>query len=262
MKLISLNTWGGKVFEPLIEFIQSQADDTDIFCLQEIYDTNSNVKQYKNIIRANLLDELKNILKDFQVFYFPTLFGFDDEAKKVNFDLSYGIAIFLKNHIKIADYKNYFIYKPKSLYFLKKDFSNLATPLHHVQISINGKNFHIFNFHGSAYPPDKLDSDNRLREAKRVWSILNRTMGAKILVGDFNLLPNTYLIKTLEKDFRNLIKEFNIKRTRSNLSPYFKSSDFQKFADYTFVSKGIEVKNFQVPNIQISDHLPIILEFS
>ena len=35
----------------------------------------------------------------------------------------------------------------------------------------------------------------------------------------------------------------------------------QKFADYVFVSKDVKVKNFEVPNIEISDHLPLILDF-
>lgn len=61
---------------------------------------------------------------------------------------------------------------------------------------------------------------------------------------------------------RNLIKEFNIKQTRSNLSPYAKTKNFQKFADYTFITNDVVVKDFQVPYIEISDHLPLILEFS
>ena len=60
---------------------------------------------------------------------------------------------------------------------------------------------------------------------------------------------------------RNLIIEKNIPRTRSKLSPFWGKSDFQKFADYTFVSKNIVVKDFSVPDVEISDHLPMILEF-
>ncbi|OGZ48935.1 MAG: hypothetical protein A3G60_01890 [Candidatus Ryanbacteria bacterium RIFCSPLOWO2_12_FULL_47_9c] len=38
MKLVSLNTWTGKIFEPLIEFITVHKD-ADIFCFQEIFRT-------------------------------------------------------------------------------------------------------------------------------------------------------------------------------------------------------------------------------
>ena len=37
MKLLTLNTWGGKVHEPLLKFIEQRAEDTDIFCLQEVF---------------------------------------------------------------------------------------------------------------------------------------------------------------------------------------------------------------------------------
>ena len=57
----------------------------------------------------------------------------------------------------------------------------------------------------------------------------------------------------------NLIKKYNIKTTRHKLYPGFENN---KFADFVFVSKGIKIKNFQVPNIAVSDHLPMILEFS
>lgn len=261
MKLISLNTWGGKYFKSLIDFIKQKSKDTEIFCLQEIYDTSSDIKQYRNIIRANLLTELKNILKDFQCFYFPNLYGFDDEANPVKFDLQYGPAIFVKNSIIVNSHNNYFIYKNKILYPLKKDFSNLATPLQYISFNLNRKTFTIFNFHGTPFPGEKLDSRRRLLETKRVKKIIENKSGAKILVGDFNLLPNTQSIKIFEKNMRNLIKEFNIQKTRSTLSPFSKSSDFQKFADYAFVTDDVNVLKFEVPEVEISDHLPMIVEF-
>ena len=37
MKLITLNTWGGRVKDPLHNFLKSYSGDIDIFCLQEVY---------------------------------------------------------------------------------------------------------------------------------------------------------------------------------------------------------------------------------
>lgn len=261
MKLISLNTWGGKFFDPLLQFIKQNASDVDIFCFQEIYKTLSNTKQYSGI-RANLLEEIETILPNFQAFYFPTLTGFDDEAKSVDFDLTYGVAIWIKRPIIVNAHTDYFIYKTGSEQPLKDDFSNLATPLQYISFNIEGKTFAIFNFHGTPFPADKLDSKRRLTEARSVKKIIDRQKGAKILVGDFNLLPETQSIQIIEEDMRNLIKEFSIQRTRSKLSPFYGKTDFQRFADYTFVSDNVEVKSFQIPRIEISDHLPMVLEFS
>ncbi|MBI3103405.1 endonuclease/exonuclease/phosphatase family protein [Candidatus Daviesbacteria bacterium] len=261
MKLISLNTWGGKYFEPLANFIKQHSKDSDIFCFQEIYNTRSNIKQYKNIIMTNLLNELKDILTDFQVFYFPILSGFDDQADPVTFDLTCGLAIFIKKNIRIISYKDYFIYQDPSFTALKKDFSNLATPLQQISFNLKGKTISVFNFHGTPFPADKLDSPNRLEEAEKVKDIVAKSADGKILVGDFNLLPQTECIKIIGQNMRNLIEEFNIERTRSNLSPYFKKPHFQLFADYVFVTSDVEIKDFQVQEVEISDHLPMILAF-
>lgn len=261
MKLISLNTWGGKYFEPLIDFIKHVAEDTDIFCFQEIYDTKSDIKQHKGIIRANLLHEIKSFLVDFNYFYFPTLFGFDDKAIPVNFDLSYGPAIFIKKEIEVNSQQDYFIYREKYLNYVKNDFSNLATPLQFINFNFENEEFSVFNFHGTPFPSDKLDSKNRLEQTKKVKKIMDSKSGAKVIVGDFNLLPQTESLKIIGAGMRNLISEFNIKRTRSNLSPYSKKPTFQKFADYTFVSSDVMVKDFKVVEVEVSDHLPMILEF-
>lgn len=261
MKLISLNTWGGKVFDPLVQFINVHSKDTDIFCFQEIYDTTSDIKQYKDI-RANLLDELIKILPDFQFLYSIEISGFDSEPNLVDFDLRVGKAIFLRKNIKINATDDLVLYGDREEKSLKKDFSNLSVTLQSVDFTLHEKKFTVVNIHGTAYPGSKLDTKLRLEHSVRIKGFLSSKRNAKILVGDFNLLPQTQSIKIFEEDMRNLIKKFNIQITRSGLSPFSSKPGFQKFADYTFVSKDVKVKSFQVPRIEISDHLPMILEFA
>lgn len=261
MKLISLNTWGGKLFEPLIKFIKQYSFDIDIFCFQEIYDTASSVKQFHNI-RANLLVELKQLLPDFQVFYTLEFSGYDSNPDHVDFDLTVGEAIFIHKDIKIHSFGKLPISGDKSDTVLKTDFSNLPVTLQSIDFVISNEQFTVCNFHGNAFPGTKLDTKLRLEQSKKISDFLKTKQGAKILVGDFNLLPQTQSIKMLEDNMRNLIKEFNIQRTRSKHSPFYGKSGFQKFADYTFVSNEVKVKSFEVPKVEISDHLPMILEFS
>lgn len=64
MKLISLNTWGGHLFEPLMEFIKSEAKTTDIFCFQEVY-LNSLPHHTMFGIRPDLALQIKKALSDF-----------------------------------------------------------------------------------------------------------------------------------------------------------------------------------------------------
>ena len=279
MKLISLNTWGGKNFDPLIKFVQKHKENTDIFCFQEVFSTSSDIKDYKrslknsferknfkpvynSLFRANLLEELETILPKFKVFYFSVLLGYGNDADPVDFDLKFGQAIFIKKSIHINLHKNYFIHKDKIFTPPTKDFANVPTPLQKIEFNIGDKTFSIFNFHGTSYPAAKKDTRKRLKQSKRVKMIMDKSKGAKILVGDFNLSKHTKSIRMFEGEMKNLIKEFKIKRTRSRLSPFFNKSNFQKFADYTFVTSDVKVKSFEVPDVKISDHLPMILEFT
>lgn len=261
MKLISLNTYGGRFFSPLFKFIKLHSKNTDIFCLQEIFSSSSYRRQFPEY-RANLLQEISSLLPNFTYFFDPVHEKMDINTSGVSFDFKHGLAIFVKKTIEILNYKSYFIYRDKVVNSIKKDYSDIPVNIQFLSFLNENKTYIVANFHGASYPGSKLDTLKRIRQSEKIMEIFKTTKGAKILTGDFNLLPETKSIKIIEENLRNLIKEFNIKKTRSNLSPFFGTSDFQKFADYTFVSKDVIVENFKVPEVQISDHLPMILEFS
>ncbi len=263
MKLISLNTWGGKVFEPLIEFIASQKDSTDIFCFQEIYQNDLKVEQVGNI-RANLLGDFKSLLNNYQIFFYSVIKGYDLDGKfahEIDLDLEFGLAIFVRKSLKIKS-TGQGVIRDDHTGILNPDFSNLPVYFQFLDFEDKGKNFTICNFHGIPKPANKLDTPARINQSKKLLEFLSTKSGAKILTGDFNLLPETESIKMLEKNMRNLVREFEIPRTRSKMSPFYGKPDFQEYADYTFVSKDIKVESFEVPDIAVSDHLSMILQFS
>jgi endonuclease/exonuclease/phosphatase family metal-dependent hydrolase len=51
-------------------------------------------------------------------------------------------------------------------------------------------------------------------QCEKILEIASRDDLPTIILGDFNLFPNTKSIAMLEKKFKNLIKEFAIKSTR------------------------------------------------
>ncbi|MBI2039979.1 endonuclease/exonuclease/phosphatase family protein [Candidatus Microgenomates bacterium] len=261
MKLISLNTYGGKYFKPLINFIRQFESDIDIFCFQEVFSTTSNFKQFPEY-RANLLEEISKILPEFNYFFNPVMEELDTYANPVDFDLKHGLAIFVKKDILLKNYQTFFLYKDSVVKIIKKDFSDIPVNIQLLSFIKKDTEFIVCNFHGTAYPGSKLDTSQRIEQSQKIMDLLKEKVGAKIVVGDFNLMPNTQSVNILEKDLINLIKEYNIDKTRSRLSPFYGKSDFQKFADYTFVTNDVNVEKFEVPEVEISDHLPMILEFS
>lgn len=258
MKLVSLNIWGGRAYEPLMNFLRSHALDTDIFCFQEVFRSSTHTF-LPHGVHANILKELTNLLTDFNVYFAPTQNGFDIE-KMVDFEITVGQATFIRKIHRVDSTGNIFVYRDKnegtSMYNIPSNFL-------YVRLGKNGKRYMIANIHGVTFPADKLDSPERLMQSKNVIDFLSQETGEKILCGDFNLMPETQSIKMIEDaGMIDLIKAWHIPETRSKLSSYYGKPDYQKFADFTFVSEEIKIKKFEVPPVEVSDHLPMILEFS
>ncbi len=256
MKLISLNTWGGKLYKPLMDFIKENSNDTDIFCFQEVFDTPTKNFEHSGF-RLNIYNEIANILNDFQGFYAPTQDRYIFYVGFFDFDLSYGLACFVRKNIKVSSHGDFFVFRKRSDIDPNNIPYTLPKNVQYINLKYRDKNITICNFHGIWIPMSKQDSQSRIKQSKKIKQFLDQQGGEKILCGDFNLDLNTKSIKILEGSIRNLIREYQIPTTRNK---YFPGDE--KFADYVFVSDGIKVIDFQVPNVKVSDHLPLILEFS
>lgn len=260
MKIIFLNIWYGKMFEPLMEFIKTSASQTDIFCFQEI--TRSlHIARLSEGGRSNMFAELSNCLSEFQGYFVATHSGYD-ERETVDYNLTHGKAIFVRDTISLDGTGEMFIYKEQVVGPQDIPDNSFPANLQYVRFRRNDKIYTIANVHGIAYPGHKRDTPDRLEQSRRIAAFLAAERGEKILGGDFNLFPDTDSIRMIEKlGMANLIKEFNIKGTRNELcNGLYPESQRQYFADYAFVSPGVHVVNFEAPYCLISDHLPLILD--
>lgn len=260
MKIISLNCWGGHEFNSIVDFINEHKDSTDIFCLQEVFSTSSPHTNYKDG-RLNFLEEMKVLLPGFAYIYTPAIKNYYFEKEKVDYDLGFGNAIFYLEKLmvdgtsvkKVLDW---------TITNEHGDDIVLDTLLQTIDFVIDGKQLAVANFHGMPFPGSKLDTADRLLQSETILNVYKQKTGEFMVLGDFNLLPETKSIGMLEENgLRSMISEFGIETTRSELNGWRGKEDEQKFADYVFVTKGIHVKNFEVPDINISDHLPMIMEF-
>jgi hypothetical protein len=224
MRIIFLNTFHGKVRDGISQFLKDQSLLTDIFCFQEFFED---------------MDKLyASILPNFQPI---------SVSKEINLD-SYRQTTLINKGLKIKEW---------SVFFPKDPNKGLGI---FTRIEREGQNINIVNLHGQPKPGDKLDNPERLAQSQQILDHINKLTGLKIIGGDFNLFPETQSINLFEKaGFRNLIKDYSIHTTRNRLAwePY--PDNPQLFSDYVFVSPEIRVKEFTVPDIEISDHLPMIL---
>jgi len=236
MRIIFLNSWFGRVGKAFLDFVNKQSKDTDIFCFTEV--------------TPELFENLKSILKNHEGLY-----------EKGNFLKSLsvvdGMAIFLKNGLKHSASSKLNIYRNST-----RD-TGFAQ---YVSVDKNNKTLHLLSVHGKTHPGHKFDTGTRINQSKRILNFFDDKDGPKIIGGDFNLMPDTISVKMFEKwGYRNLIREFGIKSTRNRISwEQFKDQPGfvkQYFADYAFITKEIKVDGFSVPDLEISDHLPLVLDF-
>jgi hypothetical protein len=266
MKIISLNTFGGTVFRPLIEFIKGHAADTDVFCFQEMYKG----EQFRTLtsekgIRLNLFQEISTILPAFNGYFSPTQDDYGVQ-KTDSVQTTLGTAIFVRKTLTVLEQGSFFLVNGRNTYDGKDDLT-LGYNASYITIDNSGTPLTVIGLHGVSMPAHKLDTPLRQEQSQKIIDFLKERSGEKIVMGDFNLLPETESIKMFAKDgFKNLIDDYSIKTTRGShmrvLFPHYADGPygFQEFADYTFVSKGMDVKSFEVPDEPISDHLPMILE--
>jgi endonuclease/exonuclease/phosphatase family metal-dependent hydrolase len=253
MKLISLNIWGGRKFKGLMEYIQSKKDSTDIFCFQEVYSTSTNRKLVDNKFKANILELLEKELSEFKMYFVPSISNFSFTGS-INFSLKWGIVIFVKKNIRVIESKSDYICG----YVDSELNEKIPKPrkVQWIKIKKGKKEYALIHFHGLWVKGEKVDTKERLLQSQKIRKIIDKIRGRKIICGDFNLLPSTKSLSIIEKGLINLIKENNISTTRSK---FYKKPD--KYADYTIVSKDLDVSGFDVPHLKISDHLPMELFF-
>jgi len=247
MKLITLS---GKVYDPLIKFLQKYSKTTDIFCFQEIL-KGGNGKTNRGETKSSY-EDIENIFTDY-IGYFSEYGegGYYSESSK-NLDFDYGVVCFVKKSCKQSFVGGVSLYNPERKW---NDYSGRFAAGSSIAITVS--DYVIVNVHGLWQGSVKVDTEARLEQSKRIIDLANKIEGKKIICGDFNLEPHTESIKMIESlPMKNLIKEYKVTSTRSS----FYDKDV-KFSDYVFVDYDVNVLNFQVLPDEVSDHLPLLLEF-
>ncbi|MEK7138023.1 MAG: endonuclease/exonuclease/phosphatase family protein [Patescibacteria group bacterium] len=259
MKLISLNTWGGRLLNPLLQFIESKSADTDIFCFQEIF-MGDKAETDSHGVRLNLLNEISHVLKNFQPIFHQapkgSLYFLDSKLP-----VPYGVAAFIKKPIQTEKIGGFPTWE-KSL-IPEEEIEPSNGNFLHFDIKTPPENITLGNLHGFlTFKSGKGNNPTTFYQAQKVSDFFEscRESTKHILVGDFNLHPQAESIKIFEKSLRNLIKEYNIPTTRnSNYKDMERYEDY--IADYCFVSSDVKVESFKVLPDIVSDHQPLYLEF-
>lgn len=251
MRIITLNTWGGKLYEPLIEFIKKHAEDTDVFCFQDVLFGSEEGFSPIEKGRLNLFSEIKKILPNHESFISREMNHSQIVSEILPPDVGAGKVLFYKKSFKLLDRGEFAV--------TDKDVSDslMACKCQWVKLQDNDKETTILNLHGLWQKDSKkLDTPERIEQSKRIAGFLATVSSRKVFCGDFNMVPHGESMALLEEGMVNLIKEHGVTSTRSSHYP-----KEERFADYILVSKDIKVQGFEVLPDEVSDHLAVCVDF-
>lgn len=246
IKCISLNLWdGGNLFPNILTFLKEHKD-ADILILQEVYDSHDPGM----VANFRSLDALREyITYPYEVFA-PAMLD-----KLLIGKVELGNAILSKFPIVSSEVQFFSDpYRERDAYDLTE---NPTAPriLQHATLDINGTTLDVYNLHGVW----DLDGDNYSERRKKMSEDIIATVQDKkyvLLAGDSNAKPTNPAIRNIEEHLTSVFGQ-DMKTTynmRRKDNPGYASAA----CDVMFVSPDIRVVEHDCPDVDISDHLPLI----
>lgn len=244
IKYLTLNILhGGKFLKNIIDFVKKE--DPDITAFQEVYDTESETNKKYLKSRELLKEKLGYSYSNYAPNFIHLTSG-----------LEAGFGNMVLSKFEIIDSEvNFYMGSEQLKYKGSLKSSTVPKNLQHVTLSANGKILNVFNTHG-VWGKDGKDNKARLNMAK---AIVSKVKGAKLVIlsGDFNVNEGTHSIEMIEKHLINIFRGERV--TSFNMLRKPKNSGYgTAVVDFIFVSPDIKVLNHYQPDVDISDHFPLV----
>ncbi|KND52007.1 MAG: hypothetical protein ABA06_01960 [Parcubacteria bacterium C7867-001] len=261
LKIISLNTWGGRIHKPLIDFVSK--GEADIYCFQEVYSKREPRTEPQTVqdeqgldVHFDLFSDLEAALPNHHGYFCPAVQGYLHDRAEAPLPVFYGIATFVRKSIPVINSVTHFVYRE----FRPDVFGEPPLPRNAHAIRVYDyeakSELVLIHLHGLYQKNDKIDTPQRNIQASNLLGLaegMTERMEEKIVIcGDFNLLPNssTHELLAQQLDMTELVTSRGFTDTRTSL--------YQKpirYADYTFVTPQVNVIEFDVlVEPEVSDH--------
>ena len=257
LRIITLNIWGGRQLRDLISFFRAHGPLTDVFCLQEVLDTDRvfpSIPGGEPAKQGCVYKAIQQALPDFDCAF----------AQHENAADRIAPAMFVRRSLGAGAIQSQLVYeKPNAAAFSGVDMAKyFRLKLQAVRIPFRCAGGHVLvaNFHGLWHPAGKIDIPERLEISHAVRSALAHHSGTLIICGDFNLLPSTQALAILGHGLRNPLLERGMTCTRTHLYRSFADPSASLYADYVLLSPQLQVSRFEVMGDVVSDHAALKCE--
>lgn len=266
MRIISLNAWGGQLWDALAAWLPGCG--ADVLLLQEVTrapEPGPDWLEYRDAHRhlwqrADLINDIRALLPGWQAVFAPAARGPLSSPDAGILRSEHGIAAFFAPHLAITATCSGFIHGA----FRADGWGPEPVPrpiqCFRVVDPARDAPLVIAHLHGLREAAGKGDTPARAAQAERIAAALGRFAGADeplVLGGDFNLLPESATFRRLARlGLRDLVTAHGITDTRT--SHYRKPV---RHADYMLVRPQVPVDGFAAPAApEVSDHRPLVLD--
>jgi endonuclease/exonuclease/phosphatase family metal-dependent hydrolase len=127
-------------------------------------------------------------------------------------------------------------------------FHYFDTGIKRLIIELEMEDYAIFLVHLS------LKYRHRHLQMRHLYDLIQATEKPVVVAGDFNTFWG-------ENEIYLFMKAAGLTSANENYLPTYPSRSPRKELDFVLYQDGIEVTGFEVPDVRLSDHLPIICDF-
>lgn len=248
LKIVQLNIYKGKFLHEAIDFLKKE--DADLVTLQEVTVGEVSFFEDKSV---NIFDLLENKLNLNGVFHSDLEISDDKNS-------ALGNAVLSK--FPIVESKVVVFNTFRALSF--SEFSNnvddvwasISRHMLDAVVEIDGFRVHAISVHGRRTAPP-VDDEENLRQADLIVEYI-KSLGNEpfVMGGDFNMPLGSLVIDKISAVSENLMTPSSASQT---LNPRIHELGNKGYlVDFIFTSKNFRLKKIDVPQVDISDHLPIL----
>lgn len=264
MRIVSLNAWGGAVFDTLAGWLPRCG--ADVLCLQEVTRTPglggwSRFDDGERTLpqRADLFDDVRAALPRHQGAFLTSDSGpvLDGDGRAHHQD--FGLATFVGEGIPVVGQEASFVHGSFVDHpaWAVADRPRIAHAVRLVDRAAAGRTVTVVHLHGLRDPAGKGDTPARRAQAERLVRLVARVRvpgDLAVVCGDLNVLPGSETFDLLGAV--GLVDLVGTADTRTSL--YAKPV---RHANYLLVSDPGAVEGFEVVAApEVSDHRPLVLD--
>jgi len=250
MKLIQINAYEGRLDATLRKFLANE--QPDLVTAQEIFNSENDVPVPYGMF--NLGSRLRDTL-NLKFAYFSPRYSVDVAGE----EMIYGNLILSRWPFSRTETTPIFG-EPYWHVKIGNPINNVAIILQTVKIATPSGELALANYHGyvtktaTGYLGSSESTSCMEKVAKKFNDFADLPL---IFSGDFNVAAESESMRVFDGKFRDLTAENNIAKT---LSPAHWWNG-PAACDHILVNSRIEVKSFAMPEVLVSDHFPLVMEF-